>query len=119
MKIEFRRIGHTPKEFEVYKDGIIFRGTLELKKRNLIELKADISGNLEIDCDVCAKSFDRMIKEKSSLLLSYGIYEGENDTLDVYEIFTEIIDIDEILDSELEVIKSDYYKCNECEKLED
>jgi hypothetical protein len=121
-KIEFRRIGNTPKEFELTDGGITFKGTLELKGRNLIELKAQLIGNLEINCDVCAKSFDIMLDEKVNLLLSDGIYEGEDDTLDVVEIFTEsdqtMIDMEEILDSEIEIIKSDYYKCDECQALE-
>jgi uncharacterized metal-binding protein YceD (DUF177 family) len=121
MKIEFRRIGSTPKEFDVTDGGITFKGVVEFQKRNLIVLNANILGNLEIDCDVCAKSFDIMLDEKVNLLLSDGVYEGEDDTLDVVEIFESngqtFIDFEEILHSEIEIIKNDYYKCDECQAL--
>ena len=56
------------------------------------------------------------VNEEIEFFISDGIYEDENSIeLDVVESFDGIADIDELLNSEIELIKSDYHSCKECE----
>ncbi|WP_298086650.1 hypothetical protein [uncultured Campylobacter sp.] len=50
-----------------------------------------------------------------NLLLSEGVFNDErHESLDVMEFFGAEVDLDEILRSETEAFKSDYFYCEEC-----
>ncbi len=115
MKISLRKVGKTPLDFEVKSDKITFKGSLEYDIGKLILLKAKLSGLVNIDCDICTKKFELPLNEDIKFFISDGIYDNENDsTLDVVESFDSQIDLDELLNSEIELIKSDYYCCQDC-----
>ena len=115
MKITLRKVTKTPLDFEVHSDEITFKGYLEYDSGKLILLKADLSGLLEKPCDICAEEFKISVDEKVEFFISDGIYEDEgNIELDVVESFNSTADIDELLNSEIELIKSDYNSCENC-----
>ncbi len=115
MKVALRKVTKTPLDFRVVSDTITFKGSLEYHSGKLILLKATLSGLLEKSCDSCAEEFTMPLNEKIEFFISDGMYEEENDTLlDVVESFDGVIDIDEILNSEIELIKSDYHSCQNC-----
>jgi len=115
MKLPFRKIGNTPQEFKLVRDDVTFKGTLEHFKRGLIMLDGHISGTLTLPCDICAENFDTILDEKLDFLLSDGIYNGHDEEFDVVESLNGVIDIDELLSSELELIRSDYHSCPACQ----
>ena len=116
MKITLRKVTSTPLDFEVKSDEITFKGYLEYHSGKLILLHANLSGLLEKACDTCAEEFKMPVNEEIEFFISDGIYEDENSIeLDVVESFDGIADIDELLNSEIELIKSDYHSCKECE----
>ena len=83
-------------------------------------LKATLSGSLQKACDTCAEEFKMPIEEEVEFFISDGVYEDDNDTLlDVVESFDGIADIDELLSSEIELIKSDYHSCENCKNIDD
>ena len=115
MIITLRKVTKTPLDFEVKSDEITFKGYLEYHGGKLILLKATLSGLLQKSCDTCAEEFKMPVNEEVEFFISDGIYEDENNiVLDVVESFDGIVDIDELLSSEIELIKSDYHSCENC-----
>jgi len=116
MKIGFIKVGSQAIPFEISKGNLNFSGTLEKFSRSLIELEAKITGELEMPCDICAEEFTNTLNESVKFRLSDGIFE-DNDSLehDTVEIENSIIDLDEILDSEIELFKSGYFCCEKCQ----
>ena len=115
MKVTLRKVTKTPLDFIVKSDEITFKGYLEYHGGKLILLKATLTGLLEITCDSCAEEFKMPVDEEVEFFISDGIYEDENSVeLDVVESFDGIADIDGLLNSEIELIKSDYHSCDEC-----
>lgn len=97
--------------------GVTLKGTLVFKERDLVLMKAHLGGTLTLSCDVCAEDFDTMLDDELELLLSDGVYQGSTDNLDVVEMDGSI-DMDELLHSEIELIRSDYHSCEACKNKE-
>jgi len=115
LKITLRKVTKTPLDFDVKSDEMTFKGYLEYHSGKLILLKANLSGFLTKPCDTCAEEFKLSVNEKVEFFISDGIYEDDNRIdLDVVESFDGNADIEELLNSEIELIKSDYHSCNEC-----
>ena len=115
MIITLRKVTKTPLDFEVKSDEITFKGYLEYHGGKLILLKATLNGLLEKACDTCAEEFKMPVNEEVEFFISDGIYEDENDILlDVVESLDGIANIEELLNSEIELIKSDYHSCESC-----
>ena len=115
MKVVLRRVTKTPLDFEVKSDEITFKGYLEYHKGKLILLKAKLSGFIQKDCDVCAEEFKMPLDEDIEFLISDGIFEDDGSIdLDVVESFSGEVEIEELLHSEIELIKSDYHSCDKC-----
>ena len=114
MSIPFRKITQAPQDFEITKDELNFKGTLVWTGRTFIDMNFKLSGKLEVACDTCAEEIMIDIKEPIHVLLSNGVYDGEEVNLDVVEIRNYDIDLEQILDSEIELIKSGYFYCDQC-----
>ena len=115
MKIHLRKVTKTPLDFEVKSGEITFKGFLQYDADKLILLKAKLSGSLDLDCSSCANEFNKQIDEDVEFFISDGLYQDASGTLlDVVETFDSTIDMDELLNSEIELIKSDYNNCPEC-----
>jgi len=115
MKIAFKKLGSQPLHFEANRDKAFFSGDLILKKSNLAQLNGTITGSISIPCDICAEEVEKSLNEEISFYLSDGIYEGNDEELDVVEIDRSMIDTEELLNAEIELIKSDYFCCKNCE----
>jgi len=115
LTITLRKVTKTPLDFEIKSNEMTFKGYLEYDSGKLILLKATLSGLLQKDCDTCAEEFKMPVDEEIEFFISDGIYEGANDIeLDVVESLDGIVDIEELLSSEIELIKSDYHSCEKC-----
>jgi len=119
MKIGFAKVGNKAIPFEITKGKLNFSGTLSKFSRYLIELEAKITGELLIPCDICADEFTNPVNESVKFHLSDGLSKVENDSLeDIVEIENSMIDLDELLDSEIELYKSNYFSCDLCKDKE-
>ena len=118
MKIEFRKVPQNPKEFSASHDSVEIEGTFCKISPSLVKIDAVLKGNTEIDCCRCGKTDTVTLNEEANFLLSDGIYKSESEDL-VIEIENNLIDFDEIIESELESIKSDYYLCEDCSHNDD
>ena len=120
MKVVLRRVTKTPLDFEVKSDEITFKGYLEYHGGKLILLKAKLKGFLVKPCDTCAEEFKMPVDEEVEFFISDGIFESDNNMdLDVVESFSGDVNIEELLDSEIELIKSDYHSCESCQSSEE
>ena len=94
---------------------ILLRAINILKNRYKKKLKVAIVGEGSSRKELEDLSIELEIDEEVKFFISEGIYEDENDVeLDVIESFNGVADIDELLSSEIELIKSDYHSCDEC-----
>ncbi|MEA3227893.1 MAG: hypothetical protein U9P38_02350 [Campylobacterota bacterium] len=115
MKVTLRKITKTPLDFNVKSNEITFKGYLQYDSGKLILLKADLNGSVTTQCSSCGEDFQLPLDEKIEFFISDGLYNDEhNIDIDVVESFNSSVDIDEILISELELIKSDYHSCENC-----
>lgn len=115
MKAALKKIGNTPLDFEIESKKITFKGYLQYHSGKLILLKANLRGLVDAECNRCGKEFDLPVDEKIEFFISDGIYEdNDNIEIDVVESFDSIADLDELLESEIELIKSDYHSCDNC-----
>lgn len=118
MKIEFRKIPMHDTEFSINEDSVDFTGIFSKISSKIAKLDSTISGELNVECCKCGESFKKSIDEKLDLLLSDGIYKTENNEDNeeriVIEVEDHFVDFEEILNSELESLKSDFHICENC-----
>lgn len=115
MKVSLKKVSKTPLDFEVKSNEITFKGYLQYDADKLILLKAELSGKIDADCDICANEFKLDVDEDVEFFISDGIYQKSEDSLlDVVEALDSIADLEELMNSEIELIKSDYISCPNC-----
>jgi len=115
MQVTLRKVTKTPLDFEVKTDEMTFKGFLQYDSNKLILLKAKLSGSLSVECSICANEFSKKIDEDIEFFISDGIYTDSSGTLvDVVEVLDSSADMNELLNAEIELIKSDYNSCPEC-----
>ena len=117
MKIEFKKLPLQESEFEIIFDSVNFLGTFSKISSKLAKIKSKLSGKYNVDCCKCGVVFEIPVEEKIDFLLSDGIYSSENandDDFVIIEVEDHVVDFNEILHSELESLKSEYYICDTC-----
>ena len=114
MEIAFRKIAKEALNFEQLNENIKLSGEVFRKSSDLVLLKANLVGQISHVCDRCGEELNLEINEPLEILLSDGIYKGEIDNLDVVEFYGGVIDFNEILQSEVESVKSGYHYCGKC-----
>jgi uncharacterized metal-binding protein YceD (DUF177 family) len=120
MKIEFRKVPLQSSDFEVSLDSAKFSGTFCKISPKLAKIAGNIGGELNVDCCKCGKTFPIKLDEETQLLISDGVYKSsEEDEFIVFEVENSTIDFEEILQSELESLKSEYYICDTCNESND
>lgn len=112
MKIAFKKIT-TPKSFQLQKEGLHLDGTLSRIDSKIIKLDGHLDGELELICDRSGEKFTKKFSESLVLYISDGIWHMQNQNMlgsfDVIEFFDGFIDLDSILHSEIESIRTDYH----------
>ena len=114
MKIEFKKVPQTPKILEAELDSVKIEGTFCKISQSLVKIEAKLIGNTNINCCRCGTTDNIQVNEKLNFLLSDGIFKDDNSEDLVIEIEDGLIDFDEIIQSELEAIRSDYHICEQC-----
>ncbi len=115
MKIAFLKVLNSPTKFDFEKNGLRFVGVLNKKDATSINLKAKIFGEISHFCNHCGAEILLKIDENLDLILTDGI--SNMSSLDIIEILGGNIDLSEILLSEVEAYKSDYFYCEKCKNL--
>ena len=114
MKIEFKKAPQTTKELEYISDSVRIEGTFCKISQSLVKIDAVLKGSTDIDCCRCGITEEIEVDEELHLLISDGIYKNDESEYLVIEVENSLIDFDEIIESELNSIKSDYHICENC-----
>lgn len=116
-KYHFSDIGARPVKCSFYDSdnvGVRFDAELKLEKDKVM-CTGQVYGIIKHRCDICASDINLNINENIKLVLFDGVYNDlEHLNIDVYECMDGVIDLDEILKSEIESFKSDYFYCDNC-----
>ena len=121
MKIEFRKVPQNQKDFILEVDSVKFLGTFCKISSKLVDIKSEFDGIVGVECCKCGTTFTVPFKEEINFLASDGVYSSDDERdLDkiIIEIDNNFIDFEEILQSEIESLKSDYHVCDSCSKDE-
>jgi uncharacterized metal-binding protein YceD (DUF177 family) len=116
MKIEFKKAPQSPKDFETEFDSVKIVGTFCKITASLVKIDATLIGDTSVKCCRCGKNDTITIDEKLNFLLCDGIYKNgssENEDL-IIEVEDSLIDFDQIIQSEVSSIFSDYHICTDC-----
>ncbi len=114
MKIEFRKAPHTAKDFSTSVASVKLEGTFCKISSLLIQVKANLTGTTQVDCCRCGNEETITLNEKLSFLLSDGVYSDKESQDLVIEVENNTINFDEIIESEVASLTSDYHICQEC-----
>ena len=121
MKVEFRKIPLQETEFEISSNSVKFLGTFSKISSKLAKINSNLSGNYDVDCCKCGITFDVPVDSDIEFLLSDGIYSSESndEELVIIEVEDHFLDINEVLHSELESLRSEYHVCDNCKINDD
>ncbi len=114
MKIEFRKVPQINKELEFNYNSVKIEGTFCRRSQSLVKIDAVLKGSTDIDCCRCGITEQIEVDEELQLLLSDGLYKGDESEYLLIEVENSLIDFNEIIESELNSIKSDYHICENC-----
>ena len=114
MKIGFAKVRYLDIPFEIKNEKFHFFGTISSAKKNLVKITSTLELKIAVHCDRCGKEIEKENKEEFNCLVSDGAFEGFDNNIDVIESFDGFIDLDEIAESEINIIQSDYNYCQTC-----
>ena len=98
MKIEFRKVPQLVKELEVIFNSVKIEGTFCRISQSLVKIDAVLKGNTDIDCCRCGKTEQIEVEEELQLMLSDGVYKGNESEYLVIEVENSLINFDEIIE---------------------
>jgi len=113
VKIAFDKVSTSPKPFSLTDQGLTLEGLLHKSMHHRVELDANLTGSVTLDCDRCASSYDQNVDEPVALQLSDQIVQNKED-LDIIEFLDGMIDLMYIFKSETNALTSDYHFCAAC-----
>ena len=119
MKVDFKKIGRSPKSVTVEREGVMLSGELTQGSGSLTDFKGKLSNNIKVQCARCGEEYEIPLDEELFLKFSDGLYRGSDPEADVIEFYDGKIDMDEVLRSEIESIRLEYHICPDCEKGEE
>jgi hypothetical protein len=114
MKIEFKKLPFTAKEFACEYDSVKLEGSFCKISPSLAKVDSTLAGTTSVECCRCGLEYTINIEENFMFLLSDGVYKNQEEEDLVLEVENHIVDFDEIIYSELSSIKSDYHVCADC-----
>ncbi len=102
-----------PKPFSLRDGDLRLDGELEKKDHHLVELRARMTGDIELLCDRCGNLYRQPINEELILNLVDEISQNKDD-LDIIEFLDGVADISYIFESEKESFSHVYHFCTSC-----
>ena len=116
MTIEFRKVPKEGIDFSVTREGVTFSGTAVKDKGTLLKCCGMLQGKLDHACDRCGEPMIIDLDEQIEVWASDGIMNiTEDELLNIIEFVDEKVDFNEMMESEIEAIKSDYFYCQACQ----
>jgi len=118
MQILLRKIHESRNPFSIEKEGLRCRGEFWRSGRHAVVLDGTIEGEIALRCDRCGEAFTRTIDEPFVLEVVDRPLKVD-ESLDVVECPDGIVDFDQICESEIASIQSEYHLCPRCAEQED
>lgn len=88
-------------------EGVLF---YEKGHFNLLKLKGILKGSITLICDISGEEYEKILNEPLEFYLSDGIINLDNENFeDVIECENGNINLSDILNGELEIIRCDYH----------
>jgi len=98
-------------------NGLTLKAESTKNKQGEYIITGKMVGDIEVECVKCLQPFKRHIEEDVKFKIVKPPYEGFDEEYDIIE--QEKLDIDEILKSEIESIKTDFSNiCDSCKNEE-
>ena len=98
-------------------NGLKLIGESQKVNKDEYILTGKLSGDLEVECVKCLKPFKKHIEEDIKFKIVKPPFDGFDEEYDIIE--QEKFNIDEIIKSEIESIKSDFFNvCENCKNKE-
>jgi len=114
MKVEFRKIPFEPKAFSFSSDSVDFEGTFCKISSTLAKFNAKLSGTTIVSCYKCGDDMNLKLSETIDFIVSDGIYSDDKHEETVVEVDNNIIDFEELINSEISSINTDFHICDKC-----
>ncbi|VAY86353.1 hypothetical protein MNB_ARC-1_851 [hydrothermal vent metagenome] len=70
-----------------------------------------------MSCYKCGLNFYKKINIKLDFLISNGIYNGDDKNV-MYECINSVLNLEEIINSEIEIVYNDYNSCEKCKNTD-
>lgn len=123
MKIPFKSV--TPQikkiDYRLSSDGFDIMLKAQLLRRDSVFVKLDgcFEGKVNLECDSCAEDYEEEIAQEVVLYVTDRVIKrdqlsDDEMSYDIVEFPDGVIDIDEVVTSEINSIKLDYHKCKNC-----
>ena len=82
MKIEFRKVPQTKKEFTSLFDSVKLEGTFSKITPSLVKVEAQLLGDTNIQCSRCGVDIEKKLNEKKTFILQRkGLFEKQESQL--------------------------------------
>jgi len=117
MRILLRKIHEKRNPFSLEKEGWVCRGEFWRSGKHRVMLEGSIEGGIPLQCDRCGEAFTKEIVEPFRLEVVDRPLKVD-ESLDVIECPDGIVDFDQICDSEIASIQSEYHLCPRCQGQE-
>jgi len=116
LRVQLRKVRESKSTFLMEKGKVQCGGTF-WRSGELVKIEGAVEGELQLTCDRCGESFEKVVSEPFFLEASDRPVKVD-ESLDVIECFDGIVDFDEICESEIASIESGYHLCPRCERDE-
>lgn len=117
MQILFRKIHETRNPFDLTIEGTRCHGEFWRSGKHAVTLQGRIEGRTVMSCDRCGCDYEKPIDETFRIEVVDRPFKVD-ESLDVVECLDGIVDFDDIFESEINAIKSEYHLCPDCAKDE-
>ncbi len=114
MKIEFRKVPYTPRELICEFNSVKIEGTFCKISPSLVKIDGALTGTTTVQCARCGEDDTINLDEKLNFLISDGIYKLDSDENELVIEVDDFINFNEIIQSEISSIYSDYHICTNC-----
>ncbi|GLH58419.1 hypothetical protein [Helicobacter ailurogastricus] len=116
MRLEMQKIGHLAKSVACAFEGVRLDGQVRRVAPKLFIFEGHLRGEVQVVCARSAEVFNKTMSADLKLLLCDGVFDPKQsleglgvDALDAVECFGGVIDLEDILRSEVQSIQVDYH----------
>ncbi|NLM98981.1 MAG: DNA-binding protein [Campylobacteraceae bacterium] len=116
MRVEFRKITEAGLPINIEQDELLLSGNVFKKSSKLFLFEGKLEGFLRHNCDICLSEIKINIDEDVKIWIGdEELPKLDEELPNGIEFFKGYADFKEVIISEIEAIKSDYFYCEKCQ----